>query len=181
MGSNVVAYNGDIKNFWELNPQFKNFEPFKTLYKEDIDKKKVNSSKTMWFLWHCFDPTSILFTMDVYEKRELVGKDYLNDISFYENNKEWIDYAETVYDNITLSPIKKLEKGVSDAINERNTYFRSVPYSPETVKEKDSMLISMDKILATWNKLQTMLEKENEKTKSGRGDSALSLSDQDNF
>lgn len=164
------------QNFWELYPDFKIALSFKDLYKQDKSRGKVNSSKLMWFVAYTRDMNSKFYNLPQEEKDALIGKDYMKDINFYENNKKELDVLIEDYLKLVYSPSRRHLMDWDRKLIERSKLIIDIPYTLENFEELDKMAAATPKIYKAISDLKAELSKE-EGDGVGKGGAVASLND----
>lgn len=165
-------------NFWDLNPQFKITEPFKSLYEKDKNKKKEESSKTMWFVAFCYDlsPDNIYRKLSEEEKQILIGEDFIGNKNFYQENKDLLDPLIITYCNLHDDEFKKHFREWKEILEKRSNFLKDQEYDLDNFEAIDKMAVGTEKIYSIFKKIEQDLER-NESTNSGKGGKIPSLSD----
>ncbi len=173
----VTSFTPDA-NFWELNPLFTVAGPSKRLYDEDTSKGRIVSSKMMWFVAFCYDlaPENIFSRLPEVEKHELIGKDYMNNERFYEDNKELLDPLIEHYCHLEHTAATRHLYVWNIKMDEKTKYMKETAYAPETWKMLEDMMKSNKEIFASYKQILQELNKE-QAGGSAKGGKTPSLSD----
>jgi hypothetical protein len=174
---NKIVYN-EGASFWDCYKEIKVISEFKKLYEEDESEDKEKSSDIMWYIYFMADPNSIFASMDMIERYYLVSAERMGDEEYYINNQNWLDSLIEKYIKITDTPIRRLYKTYSDTIDGRTRFMKSLEYDVENFINIDKMMVSTKAIFDTEEKLKKMLQQEQDKVTSSRGNEKLSLTDQ---
>lgn len=142
-------------NFWKLYPEFAKVEEFKK-----IKKDYSNSSDVMWFIVLAFDTDSKFFNMEVNERVELLGKDYLKDKDFWKNNSKKIQQAVDVFTRIIDTPLKRHKRQWMETMDKRTEFLRFVEYDLDNFDKVDKMAANTGSLLVTLDKLTAAMQKE---------------------
>src|SRR5690606_5933242 len=86
----ISNFNTD-ENFWELYPEFKIAMSFKDLYKSDKSRGKESSSRIMWFVALCHSPRSRYRNLEINDRYEVIGEDYMDNPNYYKEHQKRID------------------------------------------------------------------------------------------
>ena len=73
------------KSFWSVHSGFKSISPFK-----EYNKKK-DSSRVMWAIALIYDYESDLFNAPLMDRIDIVETDFLDEVGFFDNNRELTD------------------------------------------------------------------------------------------
>lgn len=168
------------ENFWDLNPQHRFIDPFKSLYDRDSSKNKVKSSKEMWCLWMYCDPS---YDNKVYRLSEgdkvTTIKNYYKDFDF---NDPLIQMCISAYDDMCLTPAARAFKEEERSFAKRAAVIRDSVYTlsepmrdasgniithngrpiiiPGTAKELDSLRKNTLDILKKYQQAKKVFEEE---------------------
>jgi len=176
-------------NFWEVHPQFKSIEPFKSLYKEDKKNKQLSSS-IMWFVSLVYDIDSQFYNIEEEEKQIIIGKDYCGDEAFYKKNQEAIDKCAEMYIHIIDTPAEKVLREWDNKMMERAKFIKNTPYTEDMYQEingktvlvkgsadlLDKMMKNTKSMYDDLKRIKEELSKEQAQSQ-GRGGKVASLSD----
>lgn len=169
-------------NFWQVNPQFKILNPFKSLFENDKHKNKDISSKIMWAVAFRLDPSSdnIYRNIPDDQKCEILQKDFIKDKNF-----KWEDYDNILdfYRNMVLSQAEKSLLTWNEILSLRDKNLKS--FYKEALENKDiDLIVDLDKILTStpklftdYNKIKNDFDKETNEDKRGAGQKFKSLTD----
>lgn len=189
----IKSFNTD-ENFWVINPQFKNIQPFKGLHKSDKSRNKANSSKTMWFVAQVADSsTDNIFRNIIYEERiYLLCSEYMEDTNFYDNNKENLDALIETYNSFHSTPALKALEEWNEKMIQRAQFIKNTAYSMDsydmdertgkpvlvkgTAKDLDLMMKNTKGIYDQYHTILKSLAEEDEEAQV-KGGQQLSLSD----
>jgi hypothetical protein len=189
----ITSFNTD-ENFWVLNPQFKNVQPFKSLHNSDKSRGKGTSSKTMWFVAQVEDNSgsNIFRNLQRDERIGLLAEDYMEDRDFYDNNQELLDKLCSTYASIHTTPAQLALQEWNQKIIERAQFIKNTPYEMDkyemdartgkpvlvkgTAKDLDAMMKNTKSIYDQYHEILKSLDKEDEATQV-KGGQQLSLSD----
>lgn len=167
--------NFDIKqNFWKLHPVLTSIEPFKKFYSTNVTK---DSSILMWFIKYGYHPDSEFFNMSVKDKNRILGRDIIGEESYYEDNKDDVDYLVDAFCKIIEHPIDRTIRIVKEKLDQKNDFLSTNTYDMETFEDIDKALLSLDKQVAMLEKLENNREKK-KSSNIAKGDVELSESDQ---
>lgn len=171
----MLTSNFEIEgNFWKLNPQLCVPEAFKKLYTKDTSKHKDESSRIMWAIAQVYDFNSKLQNLTLEERKELVAKDYLNNVKFkWENYKEQIE----VYEKLSLTPAKRQLMLWNRFMDEKTAYMSTLKFNAASSEHITELLLSNGKLFTELDRLTAMLAEEGEGGKV-KGGSMESLSEE---
>ena len=171
--------NFDADNvFWEVHPQFKFKEPFKSIYSTDKSKNKKDSSQTMWFISYCYDlsENNIFHNLPNDEKHSVVGKDLISNEKYYSENKKYLDPLISEYCKMQDTPAERQYREWMEVIEKRRAFIKTQDYNLETFEALDKMAVGTEKINNIFDKIKESLSKEKDQG-AAKGDKELSLSD----
>jgi len=159
-------------NFWEEHPDLKS-KDFNKLYKEDKSKGKKRSSLVMWCISMIFDDESKYYNVPMNGedgKAAIVFDSFLNNASYYEENKELVDDLGTYYEYLCSTPAKRHLKSIENLLDDRTKFLSDNKYTLlPTIKEAvelDKLVISTDKLTETYeNAIRRLSKENNSKTK----------------
>jgi hypothetical protein len=160
--SPVELFNPD-ENFWEVLPQYRVAEPFKSLYKKDKSRGKKDSSLMMWFVVLCYDRGSKYFklTPDGEDgKHYVIGGDYCGNVNYYEDNKDVLDSCISMYIKMNYSAMERHLKTWEDLLDKRTAFLQSQDYNLETFEDLDKMAVGTEKVYKTIKNVLDDLNKE---------------------
>jgi hypothetical protein len=189
----IKSFNTD-ENFWVLNPQFKLIQPFKGLHNSDKTRNKGKSSKVMWFVAQVADDSKEnTFRNILYEERvQLLSLDFMDDVNYFDNNKEELDKLIDQYDIFHTTAGLKALREWNEKIIERAAFIKSTEYSMDsyemdertgkpilvkgTAKDLDAMMKNTKGIYDQYHHILKSLAEEDE-DQQVKGGQTLSLSD----
>ena len=163
----------DIKsNFWTINPNFKEFQPFKDFHKSDKSTSKQDSSKLMWTIALIYHPKSPFANLLEKDAIGIVEKDYYKD----KFNKE--AYKEIVYqfNELCLSKARKLVRSWEDKLQQRSRFIDDMNYDLDSFEVLDKALINTQKLFEGYSKALAELSNDSDKGKT-KGDAEESLAE----
>lgn len=161
--SQVVSKYEDGMNFWKVNTQFKAVEPFKSLYKDDKSKDKVDSSYILWAIALCFDTDSQFFGMVETDRKEMVAKDFLEEAGFFEKESNFI--LIEAYKKLTDTQARRQLRIWSEKMDEKSRFMAELKYDAKTWKMLDEMLKSNKDLYTEYSRIEKLILSE------GSGDS----------
>jgi len=181
------------ENFWIINPQFQNVQPFKKLHNSDKSRNKGKSSKIMWFIAQIADTSgSNTFRNLNYEERvALLSHDYMEDDDYFDNNEDLLGPLIETYRNLHMTPALKALGEWNDKITQRAAFIKDTSYSMDTyemnlegkmirragtAKQLDDMMKATKAIYDLYQSILKSLTEEDEEHKV-KGGQKLSLSD----
>lgn len=183
MPENIINSFDRENNFWEMNPQFKAIEPFKSFYEKDKTKKKWKSSTAMWAIAFLKDPDSILYNMPEEARKEAILNDYVEDGNFsFENHKELV----TRFEEMCTTQAERSLQDFYKKLKERTDFLNNQHYSLELISEKstktqaqllDEMMAQTHKLFQTYQNIKDDIKEEKEQAEIGRGGAQQSMSD----
>ena len=179
------------EDFWEYNSQY--IFVFEDFYKKDKSKKKEESSKIMWAMYHKLHPDSVFYNMQ--------NKDMEIASKFLKNPKfKWSKYEdiEIVFKDTILTQAERSLYEWNEFMRKRDKYLKNTDYyfdeyktdengdnvfsktgNPILIKgtadQLDKALTTTPKIFLDYEKIQKKLTEE--KLKRGKGNKPLSASD----
>lgn len=159
-------------NFWELNPQLKLIEPFKSFYKGDRDRTKIASSKVMFAIAMVYDPKSKYRNLAINDRLEIIEEDYL--LGKIKLHQPLVD----MYQRMTQSPSQRNLNEIYNLLEKRTLFLKEVEYSLDTSKEVDNLFANTEKIYKALAIAKAEVAKEEGSTSSTKGGQELSLADQ---
>lgn len=189
----LKSFNTD-ENFWIMNPQFKNVQPFKGLHNSDKSRLKGTSSKMMWFVAQISDNSKEnTFRNIQYDERiYLLAKDYMEDEDYYDKNKDTLDKLIETYKFIHTTAAQEALDQWNEKMRERARFIKLTPYSMDsydmdprtgkpvlvkgTAKDLDSMMKNTKGIYDQYHIILKSLSEEENSTQV-KGGQQLSLSD----
>jgi len=163
-------------NFWEMYPEFKKIEEFKTIQKEF----KTKSSDVMWFIVACFDLDSRFYNLELEERVSIVGKDYLKDKDFYNKNLKMINPAIEMIMKLVDTPAKRHLRQWLETLDKRTKFLRDTEYDLDNFDKIDKMSVGTEKIFKTFKIIQEELSKE-KNVGATKGGHELSLADSEDI
>lgn len=181
------------ENFWILNPQFQNIQPFKKLHHSDKSRDKGKSSKIMWFIAQIADTSgsNTFRNLNFEERVALLALDFMEDNNYFDNNKELLDPLVKMYKNLHMTPALKALEEWNEKITQRAKFIKDTPYSvdifelgiegkpikvPGTAKILDDMMKATKSIYDHYHLILKSLTEEDEEHQV-KGGQKLSLSD----
>lgn len=189
----IKSFNTD-ENFWVINPQFKNVQPFKKLHNSDKSRNKATSSKVMWFTAQVADTgKDNLFRNVQYDERiALLATDFMGDSDYYDKNQEEQDKLIKMYVKLHTTPAGQALVEWNEKMVERSDFIKNTAYSLDTyemdpvkgtpikiggtAKDLDTMMKNSKSIYDMYHQILKSLAEEDEET-SVKGGQTLSLSD----
>jgi hypothetical protein len=160
MNKKLVTVFDTDENFWEVNPQFKIALSFKDLYKGDKSKKRIDSSKMMWFISFVHDPNSTYYNLPLEEKEEVIGEDYMEDLTYANRHKNKLEQLIEDYVRLTHSTIDRHLKQWIISLDDRTHFLSTVKYDLDNYKDLDTMAANTPKVFDTFRKIKEEQEKE---------------------
>lgn len=165
----ISNFNID-ENFWELHPEFKVALSFKDLYKSDKSRNKESSSKVMWFVALCHSPRSRYYRLELDDRYEVIGEDYMNNPNYF---KEQHKRLEPIIKDFLKTELTAAQRHLDEwerKQDERGKFIASLPYNLDTYEDLDKMAINTQKIYDIFFKIKEQLAKEDGEGvgKSGR-------------
>jgi hypothetical protein len=173
----IITNYSEGVNFWEVNQQFKNKEPFKFLYQSDKSKGKSGSSTMMWWVAFCYDRESVFYNQPIDEKHEVVGEDYCDNGEYYEENKPLLDTLIKSFLGIYESQAYRSLRLWERRMFERDKFMDDTEYSEDTYKMKEEMIKNTPSMYKEYDKIKKDLAVEESGEGSGKGGSISSVSD----
>lgn len=188
--STVELFSPDA-NFWECNQQFKIANPFKRLYEKDRSRNKKESSMLMWFVALCYDMGSQYYKLDVDSKHSIIGADFCDNESFYEDNIDSLEVLIESFCQLQDSPAQRALRDWNDSILKRARFLKEANYTFDeyvedergkqilkkgTATQLDTMHKNTKSIYADYQRIIKDLSAE-ENDAEGRGGFTPSLSD----
>lgn len=188
----INSFNTD-ENFWVLNPQFKNIQPFKSLHNSDKTRGKGKSSKIMWYVAQVSDTSKDnLFRNMIYEERVgLLAQDFMEDNDFYDNNRQLLDPLIETYNKFHTTPAMRAMEEWNEKMIERSEFIKDTEYSMDryemgaegklfkiagTSKQLDDMMKINKQLYDMYHVILKSLAEEDENTQV-KGGQHLSMSD----
>ena len=166
------------ENFWEWNAYY--IDLFSNLYNKDRSKKKAESSKVMWALYHKLHPESIYYNLA--DKEDMIKKTFLKNPKF-----KWDDYEEeeNLFKEIILTQAERSLNEWNETMRKRNKFLRDQDFTLDhydkagklvkgNAKELDQMLANTAKLYQEYGKILKDLTEE--RLKRGKGNKPLSSS-----
>jgi hypothetical protein len=164
-------------SFWNEFPDYRITNPFKELYTADKTKNKKDSSMMMWFVRHCYHPSSRYFKLPIDDKHELIGGDYCGDINYYKKNKATIDMLVDAFCKLEMTSLQRHMIVWNTLLDKRTKFLESVEsYDLENFEDLDKMAVGSDKVYTTIKKIEADMAKE-DSNGSVKGGAKPSLSD----
>lgn len=145
MNPYTILNNFDIEsNFWEENPHFLLFNPFRTFHKNDKSRKKDRSSRVMWSIALLVHPKSKFADSDYDRRKEIIVEDYLKfeDISFDKKYSELIE----VFKEEAMTRKQTVYVMWGDKLNERMKMLSETKYTMENTEDLDKAMARTSKI-----------------------------------
>lgn len=140
------------KNFWDINPELKNIEPYGEMYRR---LGKAESGRVMEAIYRVYDRKS---------KARIAGRneeDIKGDIekSFYKGLK-WDKHTKIIesYKKDCLSVLEKSLDEWEAQIKERDQYIKDLTYK-EDAELKDKMMLRTKTILKEYLEVKAQVEK----------------------
>lgn len=157
----IHKFDTDV-NFWELYPQYKVIEPFKSFYPKDRTKGKIYSSTVMWAIVFLHHPESPLANTTEEDRRKIIENEVVGD-----NRFKWDEYKELEekFAELELNSSQRSLKLISKKIQEREKLIDDTEYTLDNAKDLDAVILNTEKIY----KLRKFLEDEASK-KSNEGE-----------
>lgn len=189
----IKSFNTD-ENFWIVNPQFKNVQPFKGLHSSDKSRNKATSSKTMWYVAQiCDSSKDNVFRNILYEERiSLLSLDFMSNKDFYEENKKLLDTLFSTYNSLHTTPALLALEEWNTKMVQRAEFIKETPYTmdsyemdpvkgvmlriPGNAKDLDTMMKNTKGIYDMYHQIMKSLAEEDE-DQQVKGGQTLSLSD----
>jgi hypothetical protein len=189
----INNFNTD-ENFWVVNPQFKNIQPFKGMHNSDRSRNKAATSKVMWYVAQITDSSEKnLFRNIVFEERvQLLAQDFMEEVDYYDKNKDFLDSLIKVYEKLHTTPALKALEEWNEKILERSQFIKNTPYEMDsyemdertgkpvlvkgTAKDLDAMMKNTKAIYDQYHQILASLDEESEESQV-KGGQQLSLSD----
>ena len=189
----ITTFNTD-ENFWILNPQFKNIQPFKGLHNSDKSRGKGTSSKIMWLVSQIADssPTNVFKNMIYEEKVALLSLDFMEDGNFFDENIELLQPLIDTYEKFHTTAALKAMREWNEKMLERSEFIKETRYTMDsydmdertgkpilvkgTAKQLDDMMKANKQIYDMYHIILKSLAEEDENTQV-KGGQHLSLSD----
>ena len=186
-------FNTD-ENFWVVNEQFKNIQPFKSLHNSDKSRNKGKSSKTMWFVAQVADssPKNIFRNLLSEERVALLSSDFMEDANFYDNNRDNLDQLIATYKKFHTTPALQALEEWNEKMIERARFIKNTEYTMDTydmdertgkpvlvkgtAKDLDMMMKNTKAIYDQYHQILKSLSEESEESQV-KGGQTLSLSD----
>jgi hypothetical protein len=140
------------KNFWKLNQELSNIEPFSTF------KKTRDSASIMLAIFMVYDPKSQLVNSGL--SLEDMKKDIA--VNFLEKPKfVWSDYSEIInaYNDISKTKIEKELDSWYEQLQERKEYLDTLDWN-EDPDLKEGMLLDTDKHFEKYQNIVSALKEE---------------------
>jgi hypothetical protein len=144
-------------NFWELNPELKYPEVLNDFYLKDKSKDKSESSKVMNAIYLLLDKESRYRELPEKERRGLIVKDYLKNITF---NWDSVKHLQDFYIKLTTSKAKKLLRNWELKLEERDEYIGNLKYDDDTAEHLDKMMSKTQSIWEQYLSILNEVEKE---------------------
>lgn len=144
-------------NFWELYPDLEKVEEFasiKTYYKKE-------SSDVMWFIVNCFDSESKFINLYIDDRTELLSKDMMKDITWYNKNGNRIQPAVDMYIRLNDTPAKRHMRQWTETLEKRTIFLKNAEYDLDNYDKLDKMAVNTKALMDTFKKIQEELTKEN--------------------
>jgi hypothetical protein len=163
----------DIKsNFWTINPNFKEFQPFKDFYKSDKSTAKKDSSTLMWTIALIYHPRSQFANLLEKDAITIVEKDY------YKNVFDKDKYKELIYqfNELCLSKGRKLVRSWEDKLQQRARFIDNMNYDLDSFEVLDKALINTQKLFEGYSKALAELSNDSDEGKT-KGDAEESLAE----
>ena len=146
-------------NFWDINQELQYWSPYNELIKEE---GKRRSSRIMQAIYKIYDPKSSYqnSSKDRTEKQmqKDIAENYLNEKDF-----EWSKYKKLIqaYKKDSKTFLEKELEYWEIELLQRREYQRTLPWDT-SAKEKDSLLVTQDKLFESYLKIKKQLEEERE-------------------
>lgn len=189
----INSFNTD-ENFWIINPQFKNVQPFKNHHNSDKSRGKGKSSKIMWFVVQIADTSAnnVFKNMIYEEKVALLSLDFMQDADYYDTNEDLLQPLIDTYRRLHTTPALKAMEEWNEKMIERSEFIKNTSYSMDsydmdertgkpilvkgTAKQLDDMMKNNKPIYDMYHIILKSLAEEDENTQV-KGGQHLSLSD----
>lgn len=168
----------NIRNFWEIYPNWKTPKVLRDFYIKDKSKNKNKSSLIMWSIIHMFEksPENPWRNMDSLDKIELINEDILNTPNF-----DWTKYEDIISSckNMMLTEDEKSLIEMEEYIERRrlfikeqqeNLSFEVIKTIDETIKRQADLSKEMSRL-----RDKIMLVEDSGTAKGGKTESAGEL------
>lgn len=142
-------------DFWEMNPDLAFIQEFK-----DIKARyKKNSSEVMWFIVLCYDLDSKFMMLPIDDRTELLSKDYMKDVKWFEANGNIIEPAIVRYQKFDTAGERHLRQWL-ETLDKRTAFLKGAEYDLDTFEKLDKMATNSVAIFAGFDKIKQQLQKE---------------------
>ena len=164
------------RTFWSCNPQYKGYDPFQELYKNDDSYNKEKSSKIAWAAASFCSINSECVNLEVDDRKKFIEASILKVPGNWKRHEKIISEMIAVINKLEETPAQRQMKEWNRVMDEKNEYMKLLSYKTHG-KQLEEMLASNGKLMAEYDRIMKMLSVEavSEKT---RGDSRESILEQ---
>lgn len=151
------------KSFWSVHPGLKNFEPFKSFYKDK------GSSRVMWAIALVYDYESDLFNAPLFDRMDIVETDFLDDGGFFEREDKLLSPLVKKYSFLQrTSEIRYLDVW-NKKVDEIVDVIKEEKMTLDNIKDFTAILLKVEGLLDQRDSINRRMAKRKEKD----GDSSL--------
>ncbi len=166
-----IINNWDIEaNFWDINPQVKIPEIYRSFYKSDKSRDKKDSSRIMWGVALYADFDSKFRQLGKKDKQELICNDVFKDNKFNWKSIEPLIDAWEIFKPVTVRQMMQWERLMA----EKDVYLSGLTYNEQSAENIEKLLLSNTKLYKEYEDIMSRLTQDgNEGIMHGGGVESL--------
>lgn len=166
-----IINNWDIDaNFWEINPQVKVPEIYRSFFKSDKSRDKKESSIIMWGVALFTDFDSKFRQLSKKDKQDLICKDVYKNVNFNWKSVEPLIEAWEIFKPVTIRQMMQWERLMA----EKDVYLSKLSYDGDNAEIIEKLLLSNTKLYKEYEEIMNRLAQEdNHGTVKGGGQESL--------
>ena len=161
----------NIKNFWDIYPEFLSVNLFRSeVYNRDKTKSKEDSSLIMWAIAHLLErENNRWINYPEEERKELIYDNILSDYKF-QAKFSWDKYEEVIeeWKEQMLTELDRELFVIRAKLNERTNLLKDNPYTLQNADDLDKLIINSSKLENRLKELEDKIKQM--KVESGRVD-----------